>query len=382
MTVFKTFFRIVNKLKPTIILYTALLIIFGAVNMKTSDNNINFVNSKPDILIINQDVNKGLTKNLIDYMKKNSNIVKVGNNEEKINDSLFYREVSYVIYIPKDYRKNVLLGKNPKLDIKKTDEYDAHLSEMMLKRYIKLQNIYNKEAGSEDELITLINDNINDDVNIKITSKVDTSKTYNIAYYFNFASYSILAIIIYIVCLVLCSFKEESISKRINISSINYKNHNNKILLASIVFSSIVWLLFVIIGVTIVGDIMFSIRGLISIINSFIFTFCALTLSILISSLTNNKNAISGIVNVIALGSAFLCGAFVPAEYLPSSVLNFAHILPSYYYINSNDLLKNIDIINISSMQPIIINMIIIIIFSILFIILNNIVTRKKRKSN
>lgn len=382
MTVFKTFFRIVNKLKPTIILYTALLIIFGAVNMKTSDNNINFVNSKPDILIINQDVNKGLTKNLIDYMKKNSNIVKVENNEEKINDALFYREVSYVIYIPKDYRKNVLLGKNPKLDIKKTDEYDAHLSEMMLKRYIKLQNIYNKEAGSEDELITLINDNINDDVNVKITSKVDTSKTYNIAYYFNFASYSILAIIIYIVCLVLCSFKEESISKRINISSINYKSHNNKILLASIVFSSIVWLLFVIIGVIVVGDIMFSLRGLISIINSFIFTFCALTLSILISSLTNNKNAISGIVNVIALGSAFLCGAFVPAEYLPSSVLNFAHILPAYYYINSNDLLKNIDVINISSMQPIIINMIIIIIFSILFIILNNVVTRKKRKSN
>ena len=382
MTVFKTFFRIVNKLKPTIILYTALLIIFGAVNMKTSDNNINFVNSKPDILIINQDVNKGLTKNLIDYMKKNSNIVKVENNEDKINDSLFYREVSYVIYIPKDYRKNVLLGKNPKLDIKKTDEYDAHLSEMMLKRYIKLQNIYNEEAGSEDELITLINDNINDDVNVKITSKVDTSKTYNIAYYFNFASYSILAIIIYIVCLVLCSFKEESISKRINISSINYKSHNNKILLASIVFSSIVWLLFVIIGVIVVGDIMFSIRGLISIINSFIFTFCALTLSILISSLTNNKNAISGIVNVIALGSAFLCGAFVPAEYLPNSVLNFAHILPAYYYINSNDLLKNIDVINISSMHPIIINMIIIIIFSILFIILNNVVTRKKRKSN
>lgn len=382
MTVFKTFFRIVNKLKPTIILYTALLIIFGAVNMKTSDNNINFVNSKPDILIINQDVNKGLTKNLIDYIKKNSNIVKVENNEEKINDALFYREVSYVIYIPKDYRKNVLLGKNPKLDIKKTDEYDAHLSEMMLKRYIKLQNIYNKEAGSEDELITLINDNINDDVNIKITSKVDTSKTYNIAYYFNFASYSILAIIIYIVCLVLCSFKEESISKKINISSINYKSHNNKILLASIVFSSIVWLLFVIIGVIVVGDIMFSIRGLISIINSFIFTFCALTLSILISSITNNKNAISGIVNVIALGSAFLCGAFVPAEYLPSSVLNFAHILPAYYYINSNDLLKNIDVINISSMHPIIINMVIIIIFSLLFIILNNIVTRKKRKSN
>lgn len=380
MTVFKTFFKIVNKLKPTIILYTVLLIIFGSVNMKTSNNNINFTNSKPDILIVNKDENKGITKNLIDYIRKNSNIVELENDEDKINDSLFYREVSYVIYIPKDYRKNILLGNNPTLDIKKIDDYDASLAEMMLNRYLKIQNIYSKNVGSENELITLINDNLNDDVNVKITSKLDTASAHNIAYYFNFASYSILAIIIYIICLVLSSFKKESVSKRINISSMNYKEHNKKILFSSLLFSSIIWFFIVIIGYVMVGDIMLSTRGLIYIINSFIFTFCALTLAILLSTIVNNKNAITGVVNVIALGSAFLCGAFVPVEYLPKSVLTLAHILPAYYYVNSNNLLKNIDVISLTSLKGVIINTIVIIIFSIIFIVLNNIFSKKKNK--
>ena len=33
-----------------------------------------------------------------------------------------------------------------------------------------------------------------------------------------------------------------------------------------------------------------------------------------------NKNAINGIINVVALGSSFLCGTFVPVEFLPNRV--------------------------------------------------------------
>ncbi len=55
MTVFKTFIKIVNKYKFIILLYTVLLIVFAGFNMQTSDNNPNFVASKPDVLIINKD---------------------------------------------------------------------------------------------------------------------------------------------------------------------------------------------------------------------------------------------------------------------------------------------------------------------------------------
>ena len=55
MIIFKTFLKVLNKCKAPIIMYTVFLIFFGGFNMKTSDNSINFVASKPDILIVNQD---------------------------------------------------------------------------------------------------------------------------------------------------------------------------------------------------------------------------------------------------------------------------------------------------------------------------------------
>ena len=75
---------------------------------------------------------------------------------------------------------------------------------------------------------------------------------------------------------------------------------------------------------------MFTTHGLMYLINSFVFTICAITIAFLIGTLINNKNAINGIVNVVALGSCFLCGAFVPMDWLPDAVLKIAHVLPSY----------------------------------------------------
>ena len=378
MTVFKTFWKVVSKYKGTIILYTVMLIVFGGLNMSSNNTDITFTNSKPDILIISKDEEKGLTKNLINYMKDNSNIINVKKDEDSINDSLFYRDVNYIIYIPENYRESVLSKDNPEINIKSSGDYQASLANMLLSRYIQVQNIYLDSSKNEEELINNINNSLNKKSKVEIVSKLDTSKIEKSSSYFNFASYSIMAIIIFIICLVLSSFK--NIKKRTIISSMNYKKYNQKLLIASIGYSLIVWLLFIILGIIILGNIMFSLQGLIYCLNALIFTFVCLTLALLISTIIDNKNAISGIVNVIALGQAFLCGAFVPAEWLPKSVLNIAHILPAYWYINTNDLLKTIEIINIKNLQPILINSLVLILFSILFIIINNIISKHKQK--
>lgn len=378
MTVFKTFWKVVSKYKGTIILYTVMLIVFGGLNMSSNNTDISFTNSKPDILIINKDEEKGLTKNLINYMKDNSNIIDVKKDEDSINDALFYRDVNYIIYIPENYRESVLNKDNPEINIKSSGDYQASLANMLLSRYIQVQNIYLDSSKNEEELINNINNSLNKKSKVEIVSKLDTSKIEKSSAYFNFASYSIMAIIIFIICLVLSSFK--NIKKRTIISSMNYKKYNQKLLIASIGYSLIVWLLFIILGIIILGNIMFSLQGLVYCLNALIFTFVCLTLALLISTIIDNKNAISGIVNVIALGQAFLCGAFVPAEWLPKSVLNIAHILPAYWYINTNDLLKTIEIINIKNLQPILINSLVLILFSILFIIINNVISKHRQK--
>ncbi len=382
MTVFRTFLKVLNKCKTPIIMYTVFLIFFGGFNIQTSDNSTNFTASKPDILIINKDCEKGITKNLIHYIEKNSNIIDIENKEEKINDALFYRDVNYIIYIPDHFREDFLNHKNPKIEVKSTGDYQASLAEMMLERYMKIANTYNKNLSSEKKIIKNIDDTLSKQAKVEITSKLDTDHLEKATFYYNFTNYCLLAGCIYVICLILSSFKNEHIQKRTIISSMNYKEYNRKLLLSNSLFSIVLWLFYVLLSFILLGNIMFTLHGLIYIINSFVFTLCALTLAFLLGNLVSNKNAINGIVNVIALGSSFLCGAFVPMEYLPNSVLTIAHILPSYWFIKTNELLKTIESFNLETIKPIILNMAVIVIFTIIFVVITNIISSKKRKIN
>ena len=380
MTVFKTFLKILNKNKFIVILYTVFLITFGGFNMQTSDNNTNFVASKPDIMIVNKDENKGITQDLIKYITDNSNIIKLKNNEDAINDGLFYRDVDYVIYIPKNYNRDFMDGKNPKIDIKSTGDYKSSYAEMLLSRYIKVANIYKKSIDNIDELINKINETLSKESKVEIISKLDTNGLSKASFYYNFASYSILACLVYVICLILSSFKNIKIQKRTIISSTDYKKINRQLLLSNSLFSLVLWLMYVILSFILIKDVMFSYQGIIYLLNSLLFTICATTIAIFIGNIVYNKNAINGIVNIIALGSSFLCGAFVPMEWLPDGVLKIAHLLPSYYYISSNETLKKIEIFNLDTMQPILLKMIILIGYSLLFIILTNVVSKRKQK--
>ena len=380
MTVFKTFLKILNKNKFIIILYTVFLIGFGGFNMQTSDNSTNFVASKPDIMIVNYDEEKGITKDLIKYITDNSNIIELNNNEEAINDGLFYREINYVITIPKNFSDDFKNKKNPEITVKSTGDYQSSFAEMLLSRYIKVANIYQKSIKNEDELISKINETLSKQSEVEITSKLDTDSLAKATFYYNFASYSLLACLVYVICLILSSFKDIKIQKRTIISSTDYRKLNRQLLLSNSLFSIILWGVYVALSFVLIGNIMFSNQGIIYLINSFIFTICATTIALLIGNLVSNKNAINGIVNVIALGSSFLCGAFVPMEWLPDGVLKIAHILPSYYYISSNEALKTLEIFNFETMKPIITNMLVLVGFSMVFIILTNIVSKRKQK--
>lgn len=380
MIILKTFLKVLNKCKAPIIMYTVFLIFFGGFNMKTSDNSINFVASKPDILIVNQDKEEGITKNLIEYIENNSNIIDVEDNEEARNDALFYRDVNYIIYIPENFNKDFLENKNPKIDIKSTGDYQSSLAEMMLERYLKVAKIYKDVYSSETELIEKINDTLSKEVKITITSKLDTNKLDKATFFYNFTNYCILAGCIYVICLILSSFKRENINKRTIISSMNYKEYNRKLLISNSLFAIVLWVFYVLLSFVLVGDIMFTSHGIIYIINSFIFTMCAVTIAFLLGTLITNKNAVNGIVNVIALGSSFLCGAFVPVEMLPDTILKVAHILPSYWFIKTNEEIKTLEILDFETLKPIIMNMGMIVIFSILFVIITNILSSRRRK--
>ena len=379
MTVFKTILKILNKLKGMLILYTVMLISITVFTQTNNNNMTGFEESKPDALIINKDTENVITTGFVDYISKHAEIKDIDiNDEEKINDAIFYRDVNFVIYIPENFENDILNGKNPVLDYKSSgDEYSSY-SKMLIEKYIKIINIY-KDYYSGDELINKVNNIAEKDVKVDLKTTLDTSHLSKMTNYFNFLNYAFLAGCVYCISMILASIKEKNVMKRTIISSFNYKKYNRIVLLSNSIVIFAMWVLYMILSLVLFKDLMLTQNGLAYVINSFIFAICSLTIGFLVGNITQNKNAIGGIVNVIALGSSFLCGCFVPREYMPDYVLKIARVFPTYYFVSNNQLIKETEIFNFESVKLMLINGGIIIGFSLIFIILTNYISKRKQ---
>lgn len=378
MTVFKTYWKIVKKNIGIIILYTVMLLVFGTMNLKTNKNSFEYVSSKPDIIIVNNS-NGIITDNLISFLKTNANVKNI-TDETDIDDAVFFRDANYVIYIPKDFESKLEKGKEVNIDIKTNNSYDSYIASELLNKYLdvfsKYMNLYNDKVLA----IQKLDNTLNKKAGVVIENKTNlNSKT---SLFYNFSSYSIMAIVIYIICLVLSSFNDEKISKRTNVSGMNYKTFNNYLYISSFTFTFIIFIVYLILSFLILKNSILNINGFLYSLNMFIFFIVSFTMAILISNLVKSKGAISGVVNVISLGSAFLCGAFIPVKYMPSFALKIAHIFPTFYFIDNNEYIASLQNFDKASYEFVLKNFIIMIIFIIFFLILNTLVTRFKRKVN
>ena len=382
MIVFKTILKILNKLKGLIILYTIMLISVTLVN-QTSGNVDSFEEVKPSVIIVNNDKSKnGVTNHFIKYLENHMEVkdIDIGN-EEKIDDALFYRDVSLVVYIPDGFGDDLLDSKDVSVEYKISGDKGSSYGKMLVQNYFDSFNIYNNYYDG-DELFDRLDNALNVDVNVEVKSKVDTNSLSRMARFFNFLNYAILAGCVYSISMILASLKSENVRKRTIVSSYDYKKYNRIVLGACSIVIIGMWLLYMILALIIFKDLFISMNGLWYVINSFVFSLCSLCIGFLIGNITQNKGAISGIVNVVSLGSSFLCGCFVPFEFMPDYVIKIAHIFPTYYFVINNEALKVMDNFSLSSVSPLILNMGIVLIFGVCFVIITNYVSKKKQVLN
>lgn len=376
MIVFKTILKILNKLKGMLILYTFMLVMITFIN-QTSNNETSFLESKPSIAIVNED-DSLITNDFIDYMDKHCIIKNLA--PKNIDDALFYRSINMVVYIPKDFGEN-LLSNNVTLEYKASGDEASAYTKMLIEKYIKTVLIY-KDYYSDEELINHVNNLLKLDANVEIKTKLETSKLERMTRYFNFLNYALLAGSVYCISMILASIKEEKVKKRTIISSFDYKKYDRIVLgtLSIVIFG--IWLLYMLLSIILFKNTIFTSNGLAYILNSFVFTIASLCIGYLIGNITQNKNAIAGIINVVALGSSFLCGCFVPVEYMPDYALKIAHIFPTYYYVSNNEIIKTIETFNPTLIKSLLKNGFVIVLFSLLFILLTNYISKKKQIIN
>lgn len=381
MTVFKTYCKVLSKCKWPILLNTIILIFFSAFNTQNNEASSMFTAARPAIHIINKDENSELVQHFTAYLEEHNDVIDYAD-EDAVSDALFYHEIACVITIPENFTETYEQEGKAMIDIKSTNDYQASLAKMTVERYLKVANLYATTFDDAQELFEAMDQTLSSEVDTTISSKVDTNSLSKATLYFNFSNYCLVAGCVFVICMILTSFKSKHICKRTIISSLDYKSYNRQLLWSNGLFVLLLWLFYIGLSIVLVGDTMFTMHGGLYMLNSFLFAICSLCLAFLIANLVRSKDAVNGIVNVLALGSSFLCGAFVPMEMLPESVLQSAHFLPSYWFIKNNELLKTLQVLDQNTLQPIFINMLAVLAFSGLFIVASNIVAFKKRKIN
>ena len=368
MIIFSTVFKILNKLKGNLILYTVILLA------------ITLFNTTSGILIVNKDQNNEITKGFVSYLQEQAILKDIDiNDQEKVDDALFYRDISYVVYIPENFGDDLVNDKNPTIEYKSNGNENASFTQMLIEKYIKTVNLY-KDHYQGKALNQKVKQVINQKTKVNLNTSLDSSKLNQVNVYFNFLNYALLAGGVYCMTMILASLNQEGVRKRTIMSSFSYRKYNWIIFASLGLASFIVWLAYMIISFILFKEIMLSGNGIAYILNSFVFSICSLAVGFLIGTITHNKQAIGGIVNVVALGTSFLCGCFVPMSFMPSYVLKIAHILPTHYFVQNNELIKTLEYFKLETLQPIIINGIIVLGFTLSFVLITLMISKRKQK--
>lgn len=389
MQVYKAYFKIIKKnigqLSIYLIIFLLFAIIFGKVS--TSPKDTDFESTKVNISIINKDENSKLISGLTDYLKENANIVDVGTSKEDLQDALFFREAEYIITIPKGFTKEILKG-NKDINIEKTvipNSTSEIYMDNLINRYLNTVKMYTSTIDniSQAKLVSNVNKDLSHTTDVKIkTYDNDYSNNASCANYYNFFAYSMFAVLILGISLVMISFNNKDLKRRNLASSLSMKNMNIQIVFANITYAVVVWFVMIIASFIMFKNYMFTINGLLSLLNSFVFTLAALSISILISNLVTSRNALSAVVNVIALGSCFISGVFVPQQYLGDTVLSIAKFNPTYWYVKANDDIAILVNYSNENMRPIFMSMIIVLGFALAVYAVTLVVIKQKRLSN
>lgn len=391
MIVFKTFWRIMKQYWWIVFLYVTILTSLSIINLSAAPVT-DFVDTKPEITIVSQNpsdlATKPFTKNFLNYLSKNTKIIDL--KESETTDALFYQKISMILYLPEDLESKIISGQKITLDYRTSGNYTAELSKNLIKRYFELQRteiLESKNSSKEqsnilsedsEKIISSLNQRLDQSPTVRLASKNATNLS-KIAAFFNFASYTIMAIILYVTCFINASFNKSPVKKRTMVSSLHLKKYSFSLLLANSIFAFSIFALLTTLSFFVLGDIVLTPFFIFEILNILLYTLAALTLAELVSTFNLSRDAVSGVVNLLSLAPAFLSGAFVPTYFLPSFVLTIAHIFPTYWFIDTNNKIATMTELNFNSFLTILPNLLVLVLFSIIFIVANLVLSKKKR---
>ena len=356
MQVFKTYFKVIKRhsvqLSIYIFIFLALAIVFSQMSSSTDVGD--FTQARTRVAFINEDENSELIEGFKEYLGNYSEYIKIENNTEKLQDALFFKNVEYIVRVPKGFTKDIMSGKG--VEIKKTvitGTTNGIYTDLLINQYLNTAKVYlstNKDI-TQSELVKLVSNDLKKETKVEI--RETEAKRTRIDSFFNFLEYVLISVIILGVTSIMMVFNNKNLRRRNLCSPIKNTSINFQIILGNIVFSIGIWALMILCGFAIIRGDLLTISGLYYCINSLVFTVAVLCISFLAGLFIKTSNAQSGVANALAIGMSFISGAFVPQWILSKSVIAIAKFTPAYWYIKANSDISKMTNFSMENLTPV-----------------------------
>lgn len=363
MQVFKLFFKIARAKSGIIILYIVLFLGFCFPMVHSSQEKLNFEESSLSVCVIDEDQSEA-SKSLTEEIKRKNDLMELpldlsGNgkgglslhDERLIMDTMYYEMLDYTLVLPEGYAQRLADVENTEDEVfesyKLRDGFGSAMMEQFLNNYVRLVRVYLSEGSSLSEALKQTGEELSKSAKVEMVTLedsevLDADFTEKFAIFFRLMPYILIAVMINVLSPVLMTLNRKDQKARIECSRVSVSSYFSQIFSGSGVLVLFIWGLFMVSGMVIYGGIYRGLNCHLAVLNTFVFALISAMIAILITAFNPNNTVILMLSQLVGLGMAFICGAFVPQSMLSDGVLAVAKIFPAYWFEKANDILAGI----------------------------------------
>jgi ABC-2 type transport system permease protein len=387
MQVFKACFKVIRKNLPSMMIYFMVflfLMLLLTLFYKAPADDL-FHPVRPRIAVFNEDAGDPFSDGLQDWLGSTARVIVITDEQEKIQDALFYRDISYILRIPAGFGNNVLSGQTDNLFLDRTlipDSWEGITMDLLVERYVNLSALFAGTLAdlSVADLNTAVQESLAQEATLQL--QVTETRPFNrTSYYFTYMAYAMMAVMILGITSVLLVFNQADLRSRNLAAPVNLFRFNGQLVLGLLLFAIAAWLVMFLVSLAMDGYQLQAPKLLLFGANALAFTLACLSIAFLISQFIRSRDVQQSIANVLALGTSFISGVFVPQEMLGDTVQTLASFTPTYWYILAINEIDTLPDFSSLSLQPTIRYMLIQLGFAIALLAVAMAVIRQKRQT-
>ena len=332
MPVFNTFFKIARKQIGScaiyVVIFMVLCVMFSGMGDKSKSE---YKLSSCDIAVFDRD-NTEASKQLIEYLGMVHTIhTDYEDDSEVLQDSLYYRKLSYVLYIEEGFSKTGKLSNIKRQGTNVSAYIDGQISSYLSTKAAAVAAGYSEEEAYDIAVKALDQTGL-----VSFKGNVENKKGKGAYYFFLYIPYVLMMLMFTAVGPLLVAFNKKEARDRQSISSYPPGRRSFELLLAFVVLSVIIWFLFVILCLWVKGG-RIAYEDIMCLLNALAFTMVSAGMVSIIGNFNISGGPFNMMCNIIGLAVAFLGGVFVPMEVFGEALRNVAKLIPTYWYVKAND---------------------------------------------